>query len=90
MVNKMSKQNKEVVNTVDQAIQQVEQVTPVVITKASVARTIFKEEMAKQSVRKDIIARLINEAGLTKNGAATYLQNMKKKAGLVKSTKVVA
>lgn len=35
--------------------------------------------------RKDIINRLIGEAGLTQNGAATYLQNMKKKAGLVAS-----
>lgn len=35
--------------------------------------------------RKDIINRLISEAGLTQNGAATYLQNMKKKAGLVAS-----
>ena len=53
------------------------------VTKADIGRKIFEEELAKGSARKDIIARLVGEAGLTKNGAATYLQNMRNKAGLV-------
>jgi hypothetical protein len=60
-------------------------VTQVAVTKAEKARTIFKECYAMPQVpqRKDIIARMVTEAGLTKAGAATYLQNMKTKAGLV-------
>jgi hypothetical protein len=56
-------------------------------TKADKARTIFKEAYGTSPVpqRKDIIHRMVNEAGLTKAGAATYLQNMKTKAGLVVS-----
>ena len=54
------------------------------VVKADLGRTIFAEELAKGPlVRKDVIARLVGEAGLTKAGAATYYQNMKKKAGLV-------
>ena len=60
------------------------------VTKADIGRTIFAEELAKGSARKDIIARLVAEAGLTKNGAATYLQNMKNKAGLVNHKPKVA
>ena len=47
----------------------------------------YKDGVDKAPQRKDIIARLMNEANLTQNGAATYLQNMKKKAGLVESKK---
>ena len=56
-------------------------------TKADKARAIFKECYAMPQVpqRKDIINRMVAEAGLTKAGAATYLQNMKTKAGLVVS-----
>lgn len=57
----------------------------VVITKASLARGIFEEELKNGLVRKDTINRLMGEANLTKAGAATYFQNMKKKAGLVVS-----
>ena len=61
--------------------------TVVAATKADKARTIFKEAYSMSPVpqRKDIINRLVIEAGLTKAGAATYLQNMKTKAGLVVS-----
>lgn len=59
-------------------------------TKSSKAVAVFNECYANyhtdpKSVpaRKDIIARLVKEAGLTMNGAATYLQNMKTKAGIV-------
>jgi hypothetical protein len=60
-------------------------VTQAAVNKAEKARAIFKECYAMPQVpqRKDIIARMVKEAGLTKAGAATYLQNMKTKAGLV-------
>jgi hypothetical protein len=60
-------------------------VTATAVAKADKARTIFKEAYSMNPVpqRKDIINRFVSEAGLTKAGAATYLQNMKKKAGLV-------
>jgi hypothetical protein len=56
------------------------------LTKADIGRTIFNEELPNGLVRKTVIGRLIKEAQLTKAGAATYFQNMKKKAGLVKHT----
>lgn len=46
-------------------------------SKADVARGIFVE--MKGSPRKDVIARFISEAKLTKAGAATYYQNFKSK-----------
>jgi hypothetical protein len=59
-------------------------------TKADKAREIFLDcykdfhnDPKSVPARKDIIGRLVSEAGLTQNGAATYLQNMKSKAGLV-------
>lgn len=61
------------------------------LTKADTGRTIFNEELATGTlVRKTTIDRLMKEAGLTKAGAATYFQNMKKKAGLVHSTVTTA
>lgn len=57
------------------------------ITKADLAREIFndcyKEGVDKAPERKVIIQRMMKEANLTQNGAATYLQNLKKKAGIV-------
>lgn len=73
----------------EQVSEQVEENTTVVATvetklsKADIGRTIFNEELENGLVRKTVINRLIKEALLTKNGAATYFQNMKKKAGLV-------
>ena len=55
------------------------------VSKASLGRIIFEEELKNGLVRKNVIKRLMLEAGLTNNGAATYFQNMKKKAGLVQS-----
>ena len=54
--------------------------------KAAKARAIFDEcyKMNPVPQRKDIIARAVNEAGLTPAGAATYLQNYKTKNNLVK------
>lgn len=65
--------------------------TPIVSetsTKKSIlAQAIFDEcyKMVPVPQRKDIINRLTLEAKLTKAGAATYLQNMKKKAGYVQA-----
>lgn len=68
-------------------------VAPVVIatakaeTKADKARAVFNACYAMDPVpqRKDIIAKMKSEAGLTDAGAATYLQNFKKAAGIVNS-----
>ena len=57
--------------------------TDIPLTKAELGRAIFAEELQNGLVRKVTIGRLMNEALLTKAGAATYFQNMKKKAGLV-------
>ena len=56
-------------------------------SKADKARAIFNEGYAMNPVpdRKVFIQRYMAEAGLTKNGAATYHQNMKAKAGYVTS-----
>lgn len=53
------------------------------VTKADLARAIYAEETGKGTTRKDVIARMIVEAGLTKAGAGTYYQNFRNKAGLV-------
>lgn len=59
----------------------------VTITKADKAREVFAKAYPDGKTttmqRKDIINLMISEAGLTKPGAATYLQNFKKKAGIV-------
>lgn len=73
---------------------------PMVVTtakaenKADKAREIFNDcyknyHVDPKSVpaRKDIINRMVTEAGLTQAGAATYLQNFKDKAGLVNKKK---
>lgn len=56
------------------------------VTKAGKARAIFAEAYPDGKTttmqRKDILARFVNEAGLTKAGAGTYLQNFKNKAGI--------
>lgn len=63
---------------------QQEVVAAPVLTKADKARKIFTECYAQTPVpkREVIIKRFIEEAGLTKAGAGTYLQNMKNKAGI--------
>lgn len=78
---------------VEESQQVVVQTQP--LTKAQKARIIFAEAYpdGKTTIvqRKDILARFVNEAGLTKAGAGTYLQNMKDKAGItVKRTVVTA
>lgn len=52
------------------------------INKAAVAREIFNQT-PPNTPRKEVLHRFMNEAQLTKAGAATYYQNMKKEAGLV-------
>lgn len=55
-------------------------------SKADKAREVFAACYAQSPVpqRKDIIAKACDAAGLTPKGAATYLQNFKKAAGLIK------
>lgn len=59
--------------------------TAVATNKADKARAIFSEMFAQnpRPARKDMIARAVQEAGLTQAGAATYLQNYKTKNNLV-------
>ena len=99
MTKNTSKSVTKTVQTSEVAVDKIEQVVDntvaqqnvtvtqsvTVLTKADKARTIFKEAYSMSPVpqRKDIINRMVVEAGLTKAGAATYLQNMKTKAGLV-------
>ena len=56
-------------------------------TKATKARAVFAQcypdGKTTTMARKDIIAKLQADAGLTKAGAGTYLQNLKSKAGIV-------
>ena len=70
-------------------------VAATVITKADKARAVFADCYPDGKTttvqRKDIINRMVAEAGLTKAGAATYLQNFKDKAGItVKKPAAVA
>ena len=55
------------------------------LNKAAIAREIFNSTPA-DTPRKAVLERFMNEAHLTKAGAATYYQNMKKDAGQVKGT----
>lgn len=56
------------------------------VNKSAIATAIFDEcyKMNPVPQRKDILARVKEAAGLTDAGAATYLQNYKKKHGLSK------
>lgn len=58
------------------------------INKSAIATAIFDEcyKMNPVPQRKDILARVKKEADLTDAGAATYLQNYKRKHGLSKAT----
>lgn len=57
-------------------------------SKSQLAQAIFQQELDEKGaaglVRKDIIARFMTEAGLTKPGANTYYQNIRDKHHLVK------
>jgi hypothetical protein len=61
--------------------------TPAAVNKSAIATAIFDEcyKMSPVPQRKDILARVKQEAGLTDAGAATYLQNYKRKHNLSKS-----
>jgi hypothetical protein len=54
-------------------------------SKASKARVLFADMTAKGARRCDIIKAMQEQVGMTPSGAATYLQNFKKEAGLVKA-----
>lgn len=70
----------------DKPVDKVE--TIVSVTKASIANPIlaemFSKPEAERPARKDMIGTLVEKAGLTKAGAATYLQNFKAKNGYTK------
>ena len=55
-------------------------------SKVSKAAVLFAECYAMETVpqRKDIIERAVQEIGLTKQGAATYLHNYRNANGMVK------
>lgn len=61
------------------------------VSKAAHARAIYNEMDAAakvgnfQLVRKNIINRFVNELPISKVGASTYLQNIKKSKGLIQS-----
>lgn len=59
-------------------------VQAVTVSKASIAKTIFEQELKNPAglVRKTCIIRFMAEAGLTKPGANTYYQNLRDKFGL--------
>lgn len=109
MVNKMAKSSKKspvienasvesVAAAVKSAIETTETVAVVaaVVSKASLARLIWDEELAKQTAtgaamsRKAVVDRFVKEAGLTIAGARTYFQNNRDKAGLVVKRTVAA
>jgi hypothetical protein len=61
------------------------------VSKSVMAKRVF-DEMYNESIkngtemkRSDILKRFVAECDLTTNGAATYLQNIKKERGLVNS-----
>lgn len=64
------------------------EVTHVKGSKAALAQAIFDED-ARKKPRKEVIARMISETGLTQSGASTYYQNMKGKAGMVNKREMV-
>ena len=61
-------------------------------SKASKANAIFAEMFGREvrPARKDMITAVVQQAGLTPAGAATYLQNYKSKHGLVNRTPAAA
>ena len=85
LANKPLSGQELIIKTLQDATGQIKENQNVLLTKADKARTIFDEELQNGLVRKTVLNRLMNEALLTKHGASTYFQNMKKKAGLVHS-----
>jgi hypothetical protein len=83
MTNATNNANKETIVAASAAAK-VETITTV--TKASIANPLLAEMFAKpeaeRPARKDMIAVIMEKAGLSKAGAATYLQNFKAKHGL--------
>jgi hypothetical protein len=67
----------------DKAIAQAKAVHDKPISKKSIANKIFEEELAKGLVRKNVLARFMDEANLTINGANTYYNNIREEHGLV-------
>lgn len=78
-------QSREIIDQIDETIK-VNRVVinqEVKVTKSSLAKVIFEEEMKVGLVRKTVLGRFMNEAGLTVAGANTYYNNLRDKHGLV-------
>lgn len=87
---------EEVTNIVEKSIEQLEELkeavqVSVVLSKAALALQIYNEAEANAAAagieisRKDIIKRFMVEAELSKAGAQTYYQNIRRKKGLISS-----
>lgn len=59
-------------------VEKVEAEAPKKVNKMATAIIVFERMQKAGSARKDIIAAFQSEVGLTKAGAATYYQNIKK------------
>ncbi len=87
----------EALNVAEKALVEIEQIifTPFVpevqlpetISKAQYARQLYDQEEAKSQpmIRKNIIEMFMKVVGLTKPGASTYYQNIRKTKGLIHS-----
>ncbi len=73
----------EVLNIVKASIVVVE--AKLVETKADIARRVYDDFEAKNTpfVRKDVINAFMTVAGLSKKGASTYYQNIRRSKGLI-------
>lgn len=64
-----------------------------IVNKAEIARTVYDEQEAlakagkRDMIRKDVVALLMQQAGLSKAGAQTYYQTIKKKKMTLQATK---
>lgn len=87
---------EEVTNIVEQSIEQLEETKEMVqeavkLSKSELARRIYSEVEAASAAnnteisRKEVIKRFMEEAGLSKPGAQTYYQNIRRSKGLIGS-----
>lgn len=74
IIRQETSQNDVSPNTVTQKLEVPKTETP---SKRQRCELIFKEGTVAQQKRKDIIARMMGEVGMTDKGAATYYQNFK-------------
>ena len=77
-----------IINEINETVVKNEAVTqePITIKKTTLAQKVFDDEVQKAGgnpPRAATIKRMMEECNLTKPGASTYFQNMKKAAGFV-------